>query len=114
MDAELRRFEGDWDAFEVGGVEGYCRFIIDGNRLEFMGAQSWFVSRLLMDEDRESGRFMLLIEDSPLKQDNGKSLPCVYRFEVDELTIVLGGPDYMDYPRYFDKPEGCRLFRLNK
>lgn len=114
MDTELRRFEGDWDAFEVGGVEGHCRFIIDGNRLEFMGAQSWFVSRLRMDEIPGSGRLKLLIEDSPLKQDNGKSLLCIYRFEGDELTIILGGPDDMEYPQYYGKVEGCRLFRLNK
>ena len=111
--SDAASLQGTWSGHEVSANAGpgACSMIIQGNKLEFHGAdpREWYKATFTLREDTTPKQETAVITDCPFPQYVGKTDHAIYEVQNGTLTFAGNEPGDPAVPTSFDDPNSRKF-----
>lgn len=105
--------EGRWTGYDVARPAEQCVVTINGNQLEYRGAQSndWVRGTFVLNEAAQPKQMDLLVQEPP-QSATGKAILVIYEMQGDEMKVAVPGTP--ERPADFSPKPQVRIFSFKR
>jgi uncharacterized protein (TIGR03067 family) len=108
--------EGHWIAAQAGQQGGNYKVTIDGNRLDYRGANSndWCIATFALNEQVQPPQIDLTIREMGDAHYVGKIALGIYQLQDDQLIVAAGEPGSTERPTSLSGGPNIRTLSLKR
>ena len=108
--------EGTWCGYEIGGPQRDWILTIRQNQFELVceNARMWYKGCLKLNNNCNRKKVDLIINDTPIRDYNGKTSFGIYEIEAGSLLLVTAEPGDTQRPLSFENTQAAIAFVFEK